>query len=75
MYVLVVTQYILHVYMYVDFKYYDDPADEYKEGKGTLLPLWRFRYDKANKMSVTSLSWNLKYQDMFAVGHGSCELI
>lgn len=54
-----------------DFKYYDDPADEYKEGKGTLLPLWRFRYDKANKMSVTSLSWNLKYQDMFAVGHGS----
>jgi dynein intermediate chain 1 len=54
-----------------DFKYYDDPADEYKDGKGSLLPLWRFKYDKAHKMSVTAICWNLQYQDLFAVGHGS----
>eukprot|EP00731_Ephydatia_muelleri_P003905 Em0002g81a len=54
-----------------DFKYYDDPADEFKDGLGTLLPLWRFRYDKARKMAVTALCWNPLYKDMFVVGHGS----
>lgn len=57
-----------------DFKYYDDPADEYKEGKGSLLPLWRFKFDKARKLSVTAVAWNLQYQDLFAVGHGSCKI-
>ncbi|CAI7994794.1 Dynein intermediate chain 1, axonemal [Geodia barretti] len=54
-----------------DFKYYEDAGDDYKEGRGTLLPLWRFRYDKARKMAVTALAWSPLYSDLFAVGHGS----
>lgn len=54
-----------------DFKYYDDPADEFKDGLGTILPLWRFRYEKARKMAITALCWNPLYKDLFAVGHGS----
>ena len=56
----------------LDFKYYDDPADDFKD-KGSLLPLWRFRYDKARKVGVTTLCWNPLYNDLFAVAHGSCE--
>ncbi len=68
------TLYIIIIIIFCsDFKYYDDPADEYKDNEGTLLPLWRFRYDKASKMAVTALSWNKKYWDLFAVGHGSCK--
>lgn len=27
-----------------DFRFYDDPADEYRDCEGTLLPLWTFKY-------------------------------
>ncbi|XP_072239153.1 dynein, axonemal, intermediate chain 1, paralog 2, partial [Leuresthes tenuis] len=54
-----------------DFKYFEDASDEFREQEGTLLPLWKFQYDKAKKLSVTALCWNSKYQDMFAVGMGS----
>jgi len=58
----------------VDFRYYEDLADEYRDGEGTLLPLWKFTYDKVKKLAVTALSWSPKYFDLFAVGHGSCKL-
>ncbi|XP_033990826.1 dynein intermediate chain 1, axonemal-like [Trematomus bernacchii] len=54
-----------------DFKYFEDPSDEFRGQKGTLLPLWKFQYDKAKGLSVTALCWNKKYQDLFAVGMGS----
>uniref|UniRef100_H2USH1 Dynein, axonemal, intermediate chain 1, paralog 1 n=1 Tax=Takifugu rubripes TaxID=31033 RepID=H2USH1_TAKRU len=54
-----------------DFKYYEDPSDEFRDQKGTLLPLWKFQCDKAKGMSVTALCWNKKYQDLFAVGMGT----
>ncbi|KAM4740179.1 dynein, axonemal, intermediate chain 1, paralog 2 [Anableps anableps] len=54
-----------------DFKYYEDPSDEYRGQDGTLLPLWTFQYEKARNLSVTALCWNKKYQDMFAMGLGS----
>ncbi|KAM3621255.1 uncharacterized protein V6R79_008519 [Siganus canaliculatus] len=54
-----------------DFKYFEDPADEFRDQKGTLLPLWKFQYEKAKRMSVTALCWNKKYQDLFAAGMGS----
>ena len=57
-----------------DFKYYVDPGDEFRDNKGSLLPLWRFKYDKARKTAITALCWNPFYKDLFAVGHGSCEL-
>ncbi|XP_059185347.1 dynein, axonemal, intermediate chain 1, paralog 2 [Centropristis striata] len=54
-----------------DFKYFEDASDEFRDQKGTLLPLWKFQYDKAKRLSVTALCWNKKYQDLFAVGMGS----
>uniref|UniRef100_A0AAQ5ZJF0 Dynein, axonemal, intermediate chain 1, paralog 2 n=1 Tax=Amphiprion ocellaris TaxID=80972 RepID=A0AAQ5ZJF0_AMPOC len=54
-----------------DFAYYEDPADEFKFPKGTLLPLWKVKYDQAKKLSVTALCWNNKYPDLFGVGMGS----
>ena len=57
----------------LDFKYYEDDADEFRDQEGTLLPLWKFSCDKAKKLSVTSLSWNKKYNDLFAVAYGSCK--
>ncbi|XP_042259194.1 dynein, axonemal, intermediate chain 1, paralog 2 [Thunnus maccoyii] len=54
-----------------DFKYFEDASDEFRDQEGTLLPLWKFQYDKAKRLSVTALCWNQKYQDLFAVGMGS----
>ncbi|XP_070287413.1 dynein axonemal intermediate chain 1 isoform X2 [Myotis yumanensis] len=58
-----------------DFKYYEDAADEYRDQEGTLLPLWKFQTDKAKRLAVTALSWNPKYKDLFAVGHGSYDFM
>ncbi|XP_068109164.1 dynein axonemal intermediate chain 1 isoform X2 [Hyperolius riggenbachi] len=58
-----------------DFKYFEDVADEFREQEGTLLPLWKFQYDKAKRLAVTALCWNPKYKDLFAVGHGSYDFM
>ncbi|KAM4054202.1 dynein axonemal intermediate chain 1 isoform 1-T2 [Anomaloglossus baeobatrachus] len=58
-----------------DFKYFEDVADEFREQEGTLLPLWRFQYEKAKRLAVTALCWNHKYKDLFAVGHGSYDFM
>uniref|UniRef100_A0A3Q4BBY6 Dynein axonemal intermediate chain 1 n=1 Tax=Mola mola TaxID=94237 RepID=A0A3Q4BBY6_MOLML len=54
-----------------DFKYFEDASDEFRDQEGTLLPLWKFQYEKAKRLSVTALCWNQKYQDLFAAGMGS----
>ncbi|XP_057701447.1 dynein axonemal intermediate chain 1-like isoform X3 [Corythoichthys intestinalis] len=54
-----------------DFKYFEDAADEFREQEGTVLPLWKFTYDKAKMMCVTALCWNFIYPDFFGVGLGS----
>lgn len=62
-----------------DFKYFDDEADEFREGqKGTLLPLWQFKVgdlpfaaEASKKLAVTSSTWSKKYTDLFAAGYGS----
>ncbi|XP_033108789.1 dynein intermediate chain 2, ciliary-like [Anneissia japonica] len=58
-----------------DFKYWEDVSDEYRDQEGTLLPLWKFSYDKAKRLAVTSLCWNPRYKDLFAVGHGSYDFM
>ena len=58
-----------------DFKYYEDDADEFRDQEGTLLPLWKFSYDKSKKLSVTAIAWNNKYPDLFTVAYGSCKLV
>ncbi|XP_017027731.1 dynein intermediate chain 2, ciliary isoform X1 [Drosophila kikkawai] len=54
-----------------DYRYWEDPADEYREGEGNLLPLWKFQYDKTKKMNVTDILFNPSYYDLFAVCFGS----
>jgi len=57
---------------YLDFKYWEDAADEYREQQGSLLPLWTFQYDLTKKLACTYLAWNTHYSDLFAIGFGSC---
>ncbi|NXE95376.1 DNAI1 protein, partial [Menura novaehollandiae] len=58
-----------------DFKYFEDASDEFRGQEGTLLPLWKFQYDKTKKLAVTAISWNPKYTDLFAVGYGSYDFL
>lgn len=39
------------------------------------MPLWRFHHEKQRKKHVTSICWNPKYKDLFAVGLGSYEFM
>lgn len=57
-----------------DYRYWEDPSDEFREEEGTLLPLWKFSYDKTKKMNVTDLCFNTYYYDLFAVCFGSRNL-
>ena len=43
-----------------------------REFEGTLLPLWKFGFEKARKLEITALCWNPTYNDLFAAGFGSC---
>lgn len=56
-----------------DYRYYEDPSDEFREEEGTLLPLWKFTYEKTKKMNVTDMCFNTLYYDLFAVCFGSRE--
>ena len=31
----------------LDFKYWEDASDEFRETEGTLLPLWKFSFERA----------------------------
>uniref|UniRef100_A0A8C5DLQ3 Dynein, axonemal, intermediate chain 1, paralog 2 n=1 Tax=Gouania willdenowi TaxID=441366 RepID=A0A8C5DLQ3_GOUWI len=44
----------------VDFKYFEDASDEFREQE-----------EPSKSLSVTALCWNDKYNDIFAVGMGS----
>lgn len=37
------------------------------------MPLWKFSYEKTKKNSVTDISWNPLYYDLFAVTFGTCK--
>eukprot|EP00986_Skeletonema_menzelii_P011172 scaffold5674_cov142-Skeletonema_menzelii.AAC.8 len=60
--------------VFQDFKYYEDEGDQFREhGEGVVMPLWTFATSRTNKKQVTSLCWNPRYNDLFAVGYGSYE--
>ena len=39
-----------------------------------MLPLWKFAFERAKNLEITSLCWNPAYKDLFAAGFGSCKL-
>ena len=57
----------------IDFKYWEDAADEYREQEGSLLPLWVFQFESTKKLACTNMAWNTRYTDLFAVAFGSCK--
>jgi len=61
--------------IFQDFKYWEDLSDNYRNGEGSLLPLWRFSTERTKRKQVTSLCWNPAYPDLFAVGFGSYEFM
>ena len=68
-----VTRHTSSSYQYFsDFRFYEDASDEFREFEGTLLPLWKFGFEKARKLEITALCWNPAYNDLFAAGFGSC---
>lgn len=60
---------------FLDYRYWDDPSDEFRDEEGTLLPLWKFTYDKTKRNTVTDISWNPYYYDLLAVCFGFCKLL
>mmetsp|Transcript_9642 Transcript_9642/g.39331 ORF Transcript_9642/g.39331 Transcript_9642/m.39331 type:complete len:647 (-) Transcript_9642:1447-3387(-) len=61
--------------IFQDFKYWEDLSDTFRDGEGSLLPLWRFHTDRSKRKQVTALAWNPCYSDLFAVGYGSYEFM
>lgn len=59
----------------LDYRYYEDPSDEFRDEEGTLLPLWKFQYEKTKKMNVTDMCFNTMYYDLFAVCFGSFDFM
>lgn len=61
--------------IYMDFKYWEDQSDEFRDGEGSLLPLWRFSSDRSRRKQVTSIAWHPAFPDLFAVGFGSYDFM
>ncbi|XP_026676189.1 dynein intermediate chain 1, axonemal-like [Diaphorina citri] len=58
-----------------DFRYYEDISDEFRDGEGTLLPLWKFSYENTKKYQVTFLQWHPHYYDLFGISFGSFDFL
>lgn len=59
-----------------DYKYYEDTTeDPESHNYGSVLPLWRFSTEKSRRKHVTSICWNPRYKDLFAVGYGSYDFL
>ena len=44
--------YVWYVCMYVCIQYWEDASDAFREGEGSLLPLWRFTTERAKRKQV-----------------------
>ena len=61
--------------IFQDFKYWEDASDSFRNGEGSLLPLWRFSTERTKRKQVTTVKWNPNYPDLFAVGYGSYDFM
>ncbi|XP_027845899.2 LOW QUALITY PROTEIN: dynein intermediate chain 2, ciliary-like [Aphis gossypii] len=51
-----------------DFRYYEDPSDQFRDrGEGTLMLMWTMIYEKEKKLIVTDIAWSPDYFDMFGI--------
>eukprot|EP00767_Chilomastix_cuspidata_P006221 gnl/Chilomastix_cuspidata/655.p1 GENE.gnl/Chilomastix_cuspidata/655~~gnl/Chilomastix_cuspidata/655.p1 ORF type:complete len:771 (+),score=282.21 gnl/Chilomastix_cuspidata/655:46-2358(+) len=57
-----------------DFRYWDNPADEYQPGEGSLLPLWTFRCPGIQK-TICAIECHPMYHDLFAVAYGTHQFL
>ena len=53
-----------------DFKFWEDASDTFRD-EGTLLPLWKFSYDKAKKKHVTAVRCATAAARLFPRSHHS----
>lgn len=62
---------------YYDYKYYWSNGETFDalKNEGHQLPIWRFSNEKQRKKNVTSICWNPRYHDLFAVGLGSYDFL
>jgi dynein intermediate chain 1 len=59
----------------MDYTFWEDKSDAFKESEGSLLPLWKFYTEKAKRKHVTAITWSPQYNDMFAVSYGSYDFM
>ncbi|CAG0916908.1 unnamed protein product [Notodromas monacha] len=56
----------------LDFRYWEDAADEFRDPEGILLPLWSFQCEIMKKQfAITGICWSAHFPDLFAVSYGS----
>lgn len=62
---------------YDDYKYWWTNGENAEIGtkEGHLLPIWRFSNEKLRKKNVTSICWNPRYPDLFALSLGSYDFL
>jgi dynein intermediate chain 1 len=61
--------------IYHDFKYWEDKSDQFRQGEGSLLPLWRFASESTRTKHVTALCWHPQFSDLFTVSYGSYDFM
>mgnify|MGYP003885663479 FL=1 len=61
--------------IYHDFKYWEDKSDQYRQGEGSLLPLWRFASESTRTKHATALCWHPQFSDLFTVAYGSYDFM
>ncbi|KAG9393936.1 WD domain, G-beta repeat [Carpediemonas membranifera] len=54
-----------------DYKFFENPADAKDRSRGSMLPLWKFKYDRASSKAVTDVAWHPEHPDLFAVAYGT----
>ncbi len=58
-----------------DYKYFNDPTDVQQGKKGSMLPLWTFKYPALERRAVTCTAWHPVHNDLFAVGYGTRDFL
>ena len=57
-----------------DFRFYEDASDEFREFEGTLLPLWKFAFERAKVVSFAfERAMVVSFED-FCICHLTCAM-